>query len=118
MPSQRKVTIFSFWFPSQQTVLAPILTAMNGNTTKKNRNSSQMRNKALPVPNQPLAHNPFTPSLDAIPAVTQERQAKAKNKQQSKVMLGMPDIPIDEHLDNDVFATKIGGVPVRNDFLH
>lgn len=62
--------------------------------------------------NQPPAHNPFTPSLDVIPALTREKNAKSNSKQKPKVMLGMPDIPIDEHLDNDAYATKIGGVPV------
>jgi hypothetical protein len=90
---------------------------MNGNTSKKNRNSSQMRNKALPVANQSPAHNPFTPSLDVIPALTREKNAKSNCKQKPKVMLGMPDIPVDEHLDNDAYATKIGGAPVRIRFF-
>ncbi|KAI9284782.1 programmed cell death protein 2 [Umbelopsis sp. AD052] len=83
---------------------------MNGNTSKKNRNSSQMRNKALPVANQSPAHNPFMPSLDVIPALTRDKNAKSNRK--PKVMLGMPDIPVDEHLDNDAYATKIGGAPI------
>jgi hypothetical protein len=28
-------------------------------------------------------------------------------------MLGMPDVPIEKHLDTDAYVTKIGGLPVR-----
>jgi hypothetical protein len=87
---------------------------MSGNNAKKNRNSSQMRNKALPVSTEQPVNAPFTSSLEAFSDSTREKLGKAKNKQQSKVMLGMPDIPIERHLDNDAYVTKIGGVPVRS----
>jgi len=85
---------------------------MSGNNAKKNRNSSQMRNKALPVSTEQPVNAPFTSSLEAFSGSTREKLGKAKNKQQSKVMLGMPDIPIERHLDNDAYVTKIGGVPI------
>jgi hypothetical protein len=89
-----------------------IIIAMSGSEKQKNRNSSQMRNRALPANDQQPAHNQFTPSLEPIPGPGRDRSAKSQNKQQSKVMLGMPDVPIDEDFDNDAYATKIGGKPV------
>jgi hypothetical protein len=71
-----------------------------------------MRNKALPLKSEQSVQTPFAPSLEPIPTTTRDKQTKGKNKQQSKVMLGMPDVPIEEHLDNDGYATKIGGIPV------
>ncbi|KAG2181250.1 hypothetical protein INT43_008833 [Umbelopsis isabellina] len=85
---------------------------MSGSDKQKNRNSSQMRNRALPGTSQQQAQNQFTPSLEPIPGPARDRSAKGQNKQQSKVMLGMPDIPIDEDNDNDAYATKIGGKPI------
>jgi hypothetical protein len=82
---------------------------MSEKNAKKNRNSSQMRNKALPLQGNMSEDTSLAPSLGVNAGATRDRQGKTK----SKVMLGMPDVPIEKHLDTDAYVTKIGGLPVR-----